>query len=605
MDSHFDVAIVGTGLAHALAAAALAKAGLRVVHVDEHAYYGAHDASLTAADLGADIYAARRYNVGLAPGLVPAHGPLIDALIASGVARYLDFRLIDRIALADHDAIRPVPTDKAAIFAADIPLLHKRRLMAFLRQQADAADKPSGTLASVLHAAKLPADLATAVAYALAFATRADDPAAPSLARLRAYLRSAGRYGPSPFLLPHYGGPGELAQAFCRAAAVAGAVYILGRDLHIDSAPSGHTLTIADVPDTLTADLLIRHVDDPSVLPVARAIAIIARPISFATDPEEATVVVFPPAENGYAVTGLITGASSMSCPEGSYVVYLSTPLPDEAKDTPSQRSEKVLRPYLTRLLAAAGPDPPAELYTETVPIPDSSSPTAPAAPSESPSTGHLDPTNPSTTDSARPTPASIKFATTEPEHTALPSSPHPPILPLFTHFYTQRIHASEVLCGGACVTLPAPGADDLVEDLSVEPADLDADSSAPSATPTNPRLPPSLPAGPDAAATMGARIFWAAIRALRAREVAEGASSGDAPDNSGASNDASAPVSLPDPASSTVPPDTSVAPPGNPASSSTVTSDTSPAVKRRAALASRTLWPPLVVRDAEDEAGW
>lgn len=38
-----------------------------------------------------------------------------------------------------------------------------------------------------------------------------------------------GRYGPSPFLIGHYGGAGELAQGFCRTCAVMGGTYVLGR----------------------------------------------------------------------------------------------------------------------------------------------------------------------------------------------------------------------------------------------------------------------------------------------------------------------------------------------------------------------------------------
>src|SRR6266576_1181339 len=57
------------------------------------------------------------------------------------------------------------------------------------------------------------------------------EPTLPALSRLRKYMRAAGRYGPSPFLVGHYGGTGEIAQGFCRAAAVSGAIYILGRHI--------------------------------------------------------------------------------------------------------------------------------------------------------------------------------------------------------------------------------------------------------------------------------------------------------------------------------------------------------------------------------------
>lgn len=54
------------------------------------------------------------------------------------------------------------------------------------------------------------------------------EPSEPALHRLNRYLRSAGRYGPSPFLVAQFGGVGEITQSFCRACAVHGGTYILG-----------------------------------------------------------------------------------------------------------------------------------------------------------------------------------------------------------------------------------------------------------------------------------------------------------------------------------------------------------------------------------------
>lgn len=42
------------------------------------------------------------------------------------------------------------------------------------------------------------------------------DPALPSMERLRKFLRAIGRYGPSPFLVGHYGGVGDLVGGFSR-----------------------------------------------------------------------------------------------------------------------------------------------------------------------------------------------------------------------------------------------------------------------------------------------------------------------------------------------------------------------------------------------------
>ncbi|KAI5884991.1 uncharacterized protein SCHCODRAFT_02138543 [Schizophyllum commune H4-8] len=171
------------------------------------------------------------------------------------------------------------------------------------------------------------------------------------------------------------------------------------------------------------------------------------------------------------------------------------------------------------------------------------------------------------------------------------PPATRPPIHPLFTHFYVQHTPASETLCSGTSTMIPAPGAYDVPEDLTSE-------SSAPSGTAADlgnrsSRLPPPLPSGPDAAATTGARIFWAAIRALRQKDG--GATPTDeAPLNTSpeleqaAASDASTATSA-SPSAATMP----------------ESSGTDRVAKRRAALATTTLWPPLVVRDADDEGGW
>lgn len=56
-------------------------------------------------------------------------------------------------------------------------------------------------------------------------------PVAEALPAIRRHLNGFGVYGQFPIIAPLYGGGGELCQAFCRAAAVMGATYILGREI--------------------------------------------------------------------------------------------------------------------------------------------------------------------------------------------------------------------------------------------------------------------------------------------------------------------------------------------------------------------------------------
>jgi hypothetical protein len=189
------------------------------------------------------------------------------------------------------------------------------------------------------------------------------DPTHPALRRLHKYLHSIGRYGPSAFLVGHYGGIGDIAQGFCRAAAVHGATYILGRKIEsiTQSEPgntpnSRYTVCLVDFPEPLKCNLLI---SSPSYVPpelandafhlpssvfnqssvdvIARCTVIIDKSISFGSrskdDPSvsdevaartgvDTGVLVVPPSSvaggsSTSAAIVFITGEGSMSAPSG------------------------------------------------------------------------------------------------------------------------------------------------------------------------------------------------------------------------------------------------------------------------------------------------
>ncbi|KAJ6522786.1 FAD/NAD(P)-binding domain-containing protein [Mycena vulgaris] len=428
----FDIIIAGTGLTESIAAAALAKAGFKVAHIDRNPYYGAGEASLSFEELiqwqntpksglgsftrsGDTIEQARAYAISLAPSLIPSTGPLIEALVASGVARYGGFRLIERVCVYDSSGtVKPVPGSKEDVFKnKEISLVDKRRLMRFLmfaagdfedkKELEGHADTPFPEYLRTVFA--LNDEMINAIVYALAYCLSPTDPTLPALHRLRRYLRSAGRYGANPFLVGHYGSAGEIAQGFCRTAAVSGAVYILGREIEevVPSASSSapkHIVRLADFPEPLSCSLLISSpsYSPPSATPVpppsspsspfsssspncavARCIAIIDRALSIAglavpevpvddpSDEEPApppaldtAVIVFPPStlpggSSTAAATVLLTGEGTMSCPRGKWILYIALPLPDlDASAPPDPQS--LLKPYLDATLALAPP---------------------------------------------------------------------------------------------------------------------------------------------------------------------------------------------------------------------------------------------------------
>jgi RAB protein geranylgeranyltransferase component A len=50
-DDAYDLVIEGTGLTESILAAAAARAGKKVIHIDKNAFYGSHWAALSITDL--------------------------------------------------------------------------------------------------------------------------------------------------------------------------------------------------------------------------------------------------------------------------------------------------------------------------------------------------------------------------------------------------------------------------------------------------------------------------------------------------------------------------------------------------------------------------
>ncbi|KAF9259929.1 FAD/NAD(P)-binding domain-containing protein [Marasmius fiardii PR-910] len=475
MDSEegaFDIIVIGTGLTESIAAAALSKAGLKVAQIDENPYYGADEASLTQDEfvqwqgrqLGPDdIYSSysgsssdvlpysRQYSLSLLPSVIPSTGPLISSLIQSGVSRYGGFRMIEQVAMYHSSGtVKAVPGSKEDIFRdKSITLVDKRRLMRFLKfasgefeESQELEGKGDQVFIDFLKSTfSLNDEMSNAIAYALAYCQSPSDLTAPALQRLRRYLRSAGRYGPSPFLVGHYGNAGEIAQGFCRTSAVSGGVYILGRKItsvkctttgetletHNSEQPS-YVIHMDEFPEPLTCRVLISSLSriphqllpaaqlselrkPPGNVTTARCIAIIDQPLilgqeavpsapSPADDEESADntsdqppksmdtgILIFPPAslQGGEAtstVDVLIVGEGTMSTPQGKWILYLST------LNSANQSPETLLKPYLQATVKLrTDPEPLTPIFTSYYnqrSSPPAFAPPTPASPSTS-----------------------------------------------------------------------------------------------------------------------------------------------------------------------------------------------------------------------------
>ena len=442
-----DVLVLGTGVSESVLSAALARAGKQVLHVDENAYYGGTWASLTLSELahwaathdGASLRfprdgalapgeiperlraVDRHYALALRSALLPSQGPMLEALIRSNVASYATFRLLEHVLVYDPEAahLERVPSSKSEIFKQrSISLADKRRLMRFMQLAGgvpadDGAAPPSmdadARVMDVLcKDVGLAPRLCRAVQYGVSLCWNDAETSGTALARTRAYLQSLGRFGPGAYLLGQYGGAGELAQGFCRSAAVHGGTFVLGRPVRTLRRDGDEWLVeLADVPEAFRVrsiagsyDALCAQGIQPKAAQEPRApglveytgIVVTHTPLAFEesgsgapagaepaqpaageqpstapayTGPETA-LVVLPPgtAQNTNAIMITMQGEGTFACPKGQFVYTLTTFGPADA----AQEASAVLAPAVARLKACldhAADAEPAESVLE------------------------------------------------------------------------------------------------------------------------------------------------------------------------------------------------------------------------------------------------
>jgi Rab proteins geranylgeranyltransferase component A len=143
---------------------------------------------------------------------------------------------------ASHTAgvLQKIPSTREDVFADDtLAPRGKRSLMKFLRSVvlepiSEAESVPDAPLPSPLTTLQaMPPALSESL---LALSLSHDSPGAvktrSAVSRIRRHIQSIGVFGPGfGAVMPKYGGGAEIAQVACRASAVGGAVYVLGRGL--------------------------------------------------------------------------------------------------------------------------------------------------------------------------------------------------------------------------------------------------------------------------------------------------------------------------------------------------------------------------------------
>lgn len=365
-----DVLICGTGLVESVLAAALAWQGTNVLHIDANSFYGDTSACLNMKELqhwlndvanGADnlnmnaqLYVPRpmdtkRYLVDLAPHILFAKSDMLDVLIKSRVFKYLEFKPLGQFHTYQRDSFEKVSGNKQEIFTDQtLSATTKRNLMKFIKFIAEwKIDEEmykslGGVPADEFMSAKfkLEEQQITELVVAIGLCDTIHVPASLALTRIRRYLLSLDIYGHFPVLYSMYGSGGELAQGFCRSAAVAGATYKLGVQLTAFD-ESSNIATLSDGSRVQVAEKVFLSPSQPSpVRPLrsvqladqhtTRLVAVVSNECKeWFAEHESAAVVVFPPGtlagDNEQAVHTVVYGPGSGQVPAGYSCWYLST----------------------------------------------------------------------------------------------------------------------------------------------------------------------------------------------------------------------------------------------------------------------------------------
>ncbi|KAH7265001.1 GDP dissociation inhibitor [Fusarium redolens] len=418
-DTLWDVVISGTGLQQSLLALALSRSGKNILHVDPNDFYGGSEAafSLQEADEWAEknrstepsrlfssaevkrdadaLGATRSYSLALAPQLIHLRSKLVTQLVDSKAFRQIEFLAVGSFYIfqppsdsSSTPSLSRIPSTREDVFSnKSIPARSKRSLMKFLKFVLDFNSEPQIDTWQARADEKLAQFLAsefkldTALQSYIITLTLSHDgkvTVKDGLTAINRHLTSMGVFGPGfAAVYPKWGGLSEVAQVGCRAAAVGGAIYMLGsgiKNLQRSEQPDA-PLELSFTNDIdVKAKLVVQGADaaDSSSIRISRLTTVTKSNLSpvfeLLTDGAPApavAVVAFPSGTvsgedeslHEFPVYAMVHSSDTGECPSDQYVIYLTTVYTTSAKS--------VLEKALSSLLATVsnGQDVSSPIY--------------------------------------------------------------------------------------------------------------------------------------------------------------------------------------------------------------------------------------------------
>lgn len=345
------------------------------------------------------LSSARAYSLSLSPQIIYARSTLLSHLVSSRVYRQLDFLAVgswwvytghaqegDATGSEQAGKLLKVPSGREDVFQDhELDFKAKRALMKFLRfigeyeEQTEVwGDYRQRSFPDFLQEQfKVPSSLqGPLLALALSPFDSTHTSTEFALPRIARHLRSIGVFGAGfAAVIPKWGGISEINQVSCRACAVGGGVYVLGKGLpsqnqSLETTESGTKLLLKDC-EAVTAKWIVGGSTATTLDGTwSRSISIVSSPLKplFPSlgdeSPAPATaVVVFPSgsisieSDNGELpmVHILVHSSDTGECPAGQCVLYASTQAIGDV-------GEQLLEKAVATLLASVDVTPTASV---------------------------------------------------------------------------------------------------------------------------------------------------------------------------------------------------------------------------------------------------
>lgn len=180
-------------------------------------------------------------------------GPLVQLLVKSGVAKYMEFKCLQGAYLEKDGEILRVPASKQDVFQSEeISLIEKRLLMKFISVILNEDDTSNmdgeRAFSEYLKEYKMEGKLRSVIINAICCKdndVNDEMKTTEATKRIRQYVQSVGRFGKTAFLYPLYG-CSEVIQAFSRLGAVSGATYMLRCSVTEYEEDNGRCVSVRD-----------------------------------------------------------------------------------------------------------------------------------------------------------------------------------------------------------------------------------------------------------------------------------------------------------------------------------------------------------------------